>query len=261
MPTVISHDTPIYYEVFGASEPTLIFAHGMGGNAASWYNQVAAFSHNHRVITFDHRYFARSSCPEAAFNPAWFTDDVIAIMDACDVERAIFICQSMGGWTGSQMAVHHPTRTMGLLMSHTPGVFEHSSAVRDMTQVSQTVSRPFTEIGSPALAADYPEKNRAGAMLYAQISRFNGIDPSVIPRAIGAANLGVNIETLTDYSIPTRFVTADHDILFPPDFIQAIAEHLPGAEFVNLGDAGHSSYFESPERFNETLHSFIQTIS
>jgi pimeloyl-ACP methyl ester carboxylesterase len=260
MATVTSHGTSIYYETYGEGSPAIVFAHGMGGNAAIWYHQVAEFSQRHKVITFDHRYFARSSCPADAFDPAKFPDDVTAIMDAENVDRAVFVCQSMGGWTGSQMAIAQPHRVLGLLMSHTPGVFEHASAVRDLRQVSEQINKPFTEIGSPALAADFPLKDRAGALLYAQISSFNGIDPSVITGAIGRANLQVNTATLSDYKVPTLFVSADHDILFPPDYIEALAATLPAAEYVNLGDAGHSSYFELPAAFNRALQNFIEQL-
>ena len=232
----------------------------MGGNAAIWYHQVAEFSQRHKVITFDHRYFARSDCPPEAFDPAKFPDDVMAILAAEGIEQAVFVCQSMGGWTGSQMAVQHPQRVLGLLMSHTPGVFEHPSAQRDMGQVTAQINKPFTEIGSPALAADFPQKNRAGALLYAQISSFNGIDPSVITGAIGRANLQVNTDTLSGYDVPTLFVSADHDILFPPRYIEALAATVPGAKFVNLGDAGHSSYFELPAAFNRQLQKFIEQL-
>lgn len=260
MATVSSHGTEIYYETYGDGAPAIVFAHGMGGNATIWFHQVAEFSQRHKVITYDHRYFARSACPAEEFDPTRFPDDVMAIMDAEDIEQAVFVCQSMGGWTGSQMALKHPDRVLGLLMSHTPGVFEHASAVRDFKSVTDQINKPFNQIGSPALAADYPDKNRAGALLYAQISSFNCIDPSVITRALGSANLGVDTDTLSNYQVPTLFVCADHDILFPPAYIEALANSLRGAKFVNLGDAGHSSYFELPDAFNDVLQAFINQL-
>ncbi|HKI74602.1 MAG TPA: alpha/beta hydrolase [Pseudomonadales bacterium] len=259
MSYVTSHSTNIYYESHGDGPTTLIFAHGMGGNAAIWFNQLAHFGSKYRIVAFDHRYFARSKCSEDDFKPEWFADDVIAIMDAENIDSAIFVCQSMGGWTGSQMAIHHPERVKALVMSHTPGVFAHASAVSDRRAVADLVSRPAASaFSTPALAVDYPEKNLAGAVLYSQISSFNFIDPAVIPRKIG--NMAVDIDSLTDYHVPTLFITADKDVLFPPSFIKALAEAL-GAAYRNLGDAGHSSYFEAPEVFNETLETFIETVS
>lgn len=252
-----SHDTNIYYEAHGTGDTTLLFAHGMGGNAAIWFNQLAHFGPRYRVVTFDHRYFARSRCTVDNFNPAWFPDDVIAIMDTEGIESAIFVCQSMGGWTGSQMAIQHADRVQALVMSHTPGVFAHKTAVNDRRAVADMVSRPApSTFSTPALAADYPQKNPAGAVLYNQVSSFNGIDPAVIPRKIG--NMSVDIDSLVGYQVPTLFITADKDVLFPPPYIKALAQAL-GAGYRNLGDAGHSSYFEVPDVFNEALQAFIDT--
>lgn len=262
MSYVTSHGTDIYYEGHGDGDTTLIFAHGMGGNAAIWFNQLAYFAPRYRIVIFDHRYFGRSKCSVDDYNPAWFPDDVLAIMDSERIDSAIFVCQSMGGWTGSQMAIQHADRVTALVMSHTPGVFVHKSAVNERPVADLVSDRTTrTTFSTPALAVDYPEKNPAGAVLYNQISSFNDIDPAVIPRRIGATNLSVDTDSLRNYKLPTLFITADKDVLFPPAYIKSLAESLPGAAYRNLGDAGHSSYFEIPGVFNEALETFIDSLA
>ena len=56
----------LYYEVHGpaldapdAATPVLL-AHGAGGNAMSWWQQIPALMDRYPVITFDHRGFGRS---------------------------------------------------------------------------------------------------------------------------------------------------------------------------------------------------------
>lgn len=257
---ITSHGTDIYYESHGGGERTLVFAHGMGGNAAVWFNQLAAFVDQYRVIVFDHRYFGRSRCAEEEFRPERFADDALAIMDQENVDSAVFICQSMGGWTGSQVALGHRDRIDGLVMSHTPGVFFNTAARNDATAVGDLVSQPVTSFHTPALAADFPDKNFAGAVLYHQIASFNEVDRAVIPRAIRDADIGVDTSTLASYDVPTLFITADKDVLFPAEFIRALAATVPGASFKNLGDAGHSSYFELPEAFNATVADFLEDL-
>ncbi|CAN0565371.1 unnamed protein product, partial [Laminaria digitata] len=93
-----------------------------------------------------------------------------------------------------------------------------------------------------------------------QISAFNHIDPTAVPRAIGAANLGVNLREVPSYNRPTLFVTGDQDVLFPSSFIEALAAKVPGAGFANLGEVGHSSYFELPDAFNSTVDEFLQSV-
>ena len=58
MTYVNSHGVDIYYEQMGEGDKVLVMAHGMGGNGAIWFNQVAAFSDDYRILVFDHRYFA-----------------------------------------------------------------------------------------------------------------------------------------------------------------------------------------------------------
>lgn len=256
MSYVHSHGVDIYYESYGESKRAIVLAHGMGGNAAIWFNQVAEFCRDYTVITFDHRYFARSRCAVDLFDPARFPDDVMSIMDVEDIESAVFICQSMGGWTGSQMAVNHGDRVKALIMSHTPGVFYHSEAVSDR-DVSELVTKITGSFNSPALAFDFHEKNPAGAALYAQISNFNGIDSTVIPKKIREAGLGVDTRTLSDYSIPTLFITGNLDVLFSAKYIESLSATVPGAELLNLGGVGHSSYFELPDVFNAGVRRFL----
>ncbi len=253
MPYVNNDGLDIYYEVHGSGQRTLFFAHGMGGNAAIWFNQIAHYANGYKVIAIDHRHFGRSSCPESEFKPALFPDDALKVLEAENIDSATFICQSMGGWTGSQLAVNHPDKVDALIMSHTPGIFEHESAVNDQRRLAAIISEGLM----PALAHDFPAKNPVGAALYGAINRFNNIENSIVPRAIGAAKLGVNTDTLKDYKIPTLFLTGNLDVLFEADYIKSLAATLPGAEYVNLGEVGHSSYFELPDAFNKAVDSFL----
>lgn len=256
MPYVTNKGVNLYYEVHGEGEKTIMLAHGMGGNAAIWFNQIAHFSPHYRVIAFDHRYFGRSPCSVDDYKPALFPSDAMAIMDAEGVSSAIWICQSMGGWTGSQLAVHVPERVETLIMSHTPGIFQHASAVSDSARLAQTINSGFL----PALASDFPQKNPPMAALYGAINRFNNIENAVISRKIGEAKLGIDTDSLENYAIPTLFITGDQDVLFEAGYIKALAATVPGAEFINLGEVGHSSYFELPEAFNSAAEKFLSNL-
>ena len=65
MPTVNSAGVEVYYEDYGSGIP-VVFAHGAGGNAAIWFEQIAAFSDTYRCVAFDHRTFARSPADPAS---------------------------------------------------------------------------------------------------------------------------------------------------------------------------------------------------
>ena len=50
----------IYYEVAG-SGPAIIFAHGLGSNHITWWQQVPYFADRYTCVTFSHRGFPPSS--------------------------------------------------------------------------------------------------------------------------------------------------------------------------------------------------------
>ena len=58
---MLDHDVPLYYTEAGAGEP-ILFCHGAGGNAASWFNQFGEFAGDYRCIAYDCRGFGRSTC-------------------------------------------------------------------------------------------------------------------------------------------------------------------------------------------------------
>src|SRR5690348_1216260 len=125
---------PFHYEVTG-SGPTLVFAHGLGGNHLSWWQQVPAFCDRYTCVTFAHRGFAPSSTPPGGPDPNAYAGDLGALLDHLGAADVRIVAQSMGGWTALEYAFAHPARVRAMVLASTAG----------------TISRP------PALFAD-PEQ-------------------------------------------------------------------------------------------------------
>lgn len=109
VPAVNTPDASLYYEVHGEGHP-VIFVHGGGGNTMCWFQQVPYFRDRYKVVTVDLRGFKQSHCAPRLVHPRYFPDDMRAIMDALGVERAAFVCQSLGAWAGLPLAVRSPER-------------------------------------------------------------------------------------------------------------------------------------------------------
>lgn len=96
------HEVDLYYTQLGEGT-TIVFCHGAGGNAASWFNQFGAFKDDYHCVAYDCRGFGRSVCSVDEFDGSKFGSDAIALLDHLEIESAHFVCQSMGGWTGVQV--------------------------------------------------------------------------------------------------------------------------------------------------------------
>lgn len=258
MPRVERPTAAIYYEVCGEGPP-LVLAHGAGGNTLVWWQQVPYFARRHRVVTFDHRGFGRSTCRAGHEQARHFADDLAAVLDAAGIERCALVCQSMGGWTGLQLALAQPRRVAALVLSGTPaGVL--TPAVADALAAIATSSAaaellaPAWNRPHPALAADLFDRDPARAFLYDQLAALN---PAGVLGRIALHEVMTDPARLVGWRIPTLLVGGTHDRLFAPAVLREVAAAVPGARFHEIPIAGHSPYFETPEAFNAVVGEFL----
>lgn len=253
MTTVDNEGARLYYEVHGEGPP-VVFAHGRGGNCASWWQQVPFFARHYKVIVFDHRGFGRSRCDDAHFEADYFPRDIAAILDAEGIERAALVCQSMGGWGGLKLAVTAPERVAALVLANTPGGLDTPKATAAIQHIASGTIPPGTgQIGKSFVAA-HPE----GAYLARQISGLNSNFPRSFNRLTSARS--VTLDELQGYAVPTLALTSPEDILFPPEVIEEVAATLPGARLEVIPGVGHSTYFELPETFNRIVSGFLAEV-
>ena len=255
MPFAPINGTDLYYERHGDG-PAIVFAHGAGGNHASWFQQVPFFSRNHTVVTFDHRTFGQSADKNGRGRSA-FVDDLLGLLDHLDIERASLVAQSMGGGTCMGLTARHPERVSALVMADTiagvtlPEPFAsqqqtHSEKMRSASQLDRVVSK--------SLPVRDPERTE----LYLQIASFN-------PENAGRLNPGgPTLEAPTmeqieaaSRSVRTLFLVGDEDALIPPEIARLASQLVPGARFVEVTGSGHSVYFEQPAVFNHVVEAFL----
>ncbi len=103
--------------------PPVILVHGWPEIAYSWKNQIYALRDaRFRVIAVDLKGFGHSDAPHdpALYGAAQMTADFCALMDALEIERAIFCGHDWGGALIWQMGQLHPERVAGLIGLCTP---------------------------------------------------------------------------------------------------------------------------------------------
>jgi pimeloyl-ACP methyl ester carboxylesterase len=256
MPTVKSHDATLHYEACGPENaPALVFAHGRGGNASCWWQQVSYFCDRYRVVVFDHRAFGRSVCKPGQFLVRYFADDLAAILDDAGIKKTAIVCQSMGGWTGLRFALAHPERVRCLVLANTPGgVMTEKLREHGRNRPSTVENAAFN---SYALAPDYHERQPAMGYLYNQIGSFNTGGGPAAWSALPTEERDLDPAKLKGYKTPTMMITGAQDRIFPRAMLHEVAPQIPGCQVVDLPTVGHSAYFEDAPAFNKTVDAFL----
>lgn len=99
----------------GAGATPLVLLHGGAVDHRMWAAQLSSFDERH-VIAPDARGHGDSSDANAPYRLA---DDVVALLDALDIESAVLVGVSMGGGTAVDVALEHPGRVAALVVSGT----------------------------------------------------------------------------------------------------------------------------------------------
>jgi len=118
MPKVERAGATIHYEASG-SGPAIVFTHSFLCDSSVFAHQVAALQRHWRVINVDLRGHGRSSPALTPVSFYDFAEDVIAVLDAEGVDRAVWAGLSMGGFTSLRAALTRPERVAALVLMDT----------------------------------------------------------------------------------------------------------------------------------------------
>jgi 3-oxoadipate enol-lactonase len=93
-----------------ASLPALLLSNSLGTTLEMWKPQVDELSKNFHVIRYDTRGHGGSPITPGPYEFKDLGADVLAIMDALEVDRGMFCGLSMGGHTGLWLAINAAKR-------------------------------------------------------------------------------------------------------------------------------------------------------
>ena len=104
-------------EVTGPSDAeTVVFIHGLAASADIWSGQAERLSDRFRTICYDLRSHGRSQAVVKPCTRSELAGDLIALLDALEIDRAVVVGHSGGGVVAMQSAVEHPERIRALVL-------------------------------------------------------------------------------------------------------------------------------------------------
>jgi pimeloyl-ACP methyl ester carboxylesterase len=107
MPYADNHGVRIHYQVEG-NGPPLVLQHGFTQSAKRWYfhGYVDALKSQYQLILVDARGHGQSDKPHdpAAYDVSLMAADVIAVLDALNLDKTHYWGYSMGAWIGYGVA-------------------------------------------------------------------------------------------------------------------------------------------------------------
>jgi pimeloyl-ACP methyl ester carboxylesterase len=241
-----------------------VFAHGLGGNHLSWWQQIAHFSRRHTCVAFSHRGFAPSSAVPGAIAPDAFADDLAALIGELQLREVRLVAQSMGGWTCAEYLLRRPGTVRSVVMASTSGTLDfrqlEGPAKAGIARWRDDAPRIANDLERRDILVAHGERmaleQPAAAVLYRQISQLTpaGFKAEVRERIVRMRTRAPAL--LADWPVPVLFLTGEEDCLFPSVAGPAFAALAPRGRAVQVPRAGHSVYFERAAEFNRIVDEF-----
>jgi len=245
--------TDLYYEVHGDGPP-LVFAHGLGGNHASWFQQVPFFARSYQVIIFDHRGFGNSRGFKDGPDRSKFVEDLKGLLDYLGIGKVALVAQSMGGGSCAGFTVRYPERVSALVLADTLVGIKLPEHLQSRMAALRKTTADLPQL-QRVLSSRFRDQEAVLTHLYTEINNFNmGARENVR----GSLGEGVAVEQLADTKVPILFLVGGEDILFPPEMVLGVHLMIPGSQYLEVPGAGHSVYFEVPKSFNDAVYAFLK---
>lgn len=280
--TVVAADgTQVAYHVHhGGAGPAMVLTNGITTSNFFWTYLHRRWAPRHTLINWDlkgHGSSGPTRSPGGVSMPA-LADDLLRILDAAGIERAVLAGFSMGCQVTLELYRRAPerVRAMVLLLGPAGRVFDtalgpvgkllHGSIERmsprvfalSLRGVQRLVASPLGYPLGRGLRLVGPEATRADVQRF--IDHFVAqIDPPSLAAMALAAQAHSAEDLLPRITVPTLVVGGDSDLFAPGSRVAAhIQRKIPGSELLRLPYGTHTSLLEHHTEIGAAVDEFLE---
>jgi pimeloyl-ACP methyl ester carboxylesterase len=218
----VNEVTLAYRTAGDPGNPPMVLLHGLGDSSADWDTVLPDLATTHHVHTVDLRGHGDSSHP-GEYSFELMRDDVLAFLDATDIDTCVLIGHSMGGVVAALLALAAPHRLTHL-------VLEDVSTPRP-----GSLHRPPLDPPTEPTLYDFAAVNAIRAQL-------NDPDPAWF-------------DALAGLHVPTLIISGAESPI-PHELLADSAARIPNAILATV-TAGHNVHIEQPTAFITEIARFL----
>ncbi len=252
MPYANSQGLRIHYEVEGDGPP-LVLMHGLSGSLMNWRlnGVVEALKDSYRMILVDARGHGGSDKPHdpEAYRFELRAADVVAVLDALDIQRSNYWGYSMGSRIGFNAAKYAPSRFQSFVLG---GM---SPSWSETDRATQGATRQRIAMGFDAMLAN---SEREGLLTPERKAIILANDLEALAAAVTASAVNPELEhILPEIDVPCLLYAGDIDP-FGAGVAEA-ARRIPKATFFTVpGD--HGAVGQATDLVSPRVKEFLDTL-
>lgn len=242
-----------------ADKPPIVFSNSLAADLGMYDEVAERLAADARIVRYDTRGHGQSDAPESGYSIERLGRDIIAVLDALKIERAVVCGTSLGGLTAMWLGVHAADRVSGLIPANTAANFPPETMWRDRAATVRASGVDSLVQGSLErwLTAGYRTTHPARVEQLARMIKTTA--PAGYAGCCDVLAEADLLPELEKIKCPVRVIAGRHDPSTPPARAAEIVSAIKGAEVVTL-EAAHISAVEAPDAFAAAVRGFLSSI-
>lgn len=242
----------------------VVFLHAGVCDLRMWEHQMALVEEmGWRAVAYDRRGYGGAESQDEPFS---HLDDLEAVLDALDIQAAIFVGCSLGGGLAIDFALRHPGRVIGLVLIGTsvtgaPWTATQTEEAIEMAE-EDAWERGDLDLVNRVQAHEWLDGPRGASGRVGGAARELFFDMN--GRALAKAPLTQEEERapawsrLGEINAPSFLIVGDQDFTTLVDRHEHLSETMPNAFAVVLEGVAHLPSIERPDLINRMLEEFLE---
>jgi pimeloyl-ACP methyl ester carboxylesterase len=248
----------LYYKEVGQGIP-LIFLHGFPFNHTIWQPLIPLLEKQVRLILPDLRGFGQSPVTENTYPMRLLAEDVVHLMDRLELEQAVLVGHSMGGYVSLAFAQAYPNRLRGLGLVATQSAADTPERRQTRYKTAEAVAHKGARVVASNMVSVLTPKKELQEAISQIILQAHPL--GIVGALKGMAERPDMTSELSQISAPAVVLAGEVDQFSSKEQAEMMAQMLPKGWLVSIPNAGHMLMMEDPARVAEALLQLVNMIA
>jgi pimeloyl-ACP methyl ester carboxylesterase len=247
-----------YTEQGDVSGLPIILLHAWGESRHAFSPLLARLPPTLRVSAPDQRGHRDADKPESGYELSDYVADLAAFLDALQLDSAVILGSSSGGYVAQRFAIDHPGRTRGLVLVGSPLSLRGRPAFADeVERLSDPVDRAWVRASLEWYELHHPVPDD---YLEDRVEDGVRMPARVWQQALGGLTAAEPPTEAGTITAPTLVLWGGRDTLLPGDTGRRLAAAIPASRLITYQDTGHLVLWEVPERIARDVVEFASSL-
>ncbi|WP_420566935.1 alpha/beta fold hydrolase [Thalassovita sp.] len=272
---VTVNDTKIRYADSGGSGIPVLLSSGVTGSLEFWQPQFDALGQKLRLIAWDYPNHGLSELNPAVVTPSAYTETLLGLLDALQIEKAVLAGNSLGGTLSIRAAAAAPERVASLVLL-APAMLgkEVYLPFRLMTLpfLGEIINKPGKGAVEQQIKSIFVDPAKTTTEALREVITRNTMREGVATpflaflratmsmKGIKADLWQEQMDMVSRLACPAHFIHGVQDKVLPIAQSERAAKAAPQGRVTRLEGCGHTPQLEMPDQVNAFLQEAVAAL-